>query len=98
MKLLIRNCPTHGLGLWMIIQKFYAGLILHHYCRMLLTRHYDQRPFDKIVCDALIANGDVKKPSKRCKTFAMAETSNMVQILVACAMQGTRLIHPNYLR
>ena len=33
---------------------------------MLLTRHYDQRPFDEIVCDALIANGDVKTPSKRC--------------------------------
>jgi hypothetical protein len=31
---------------------------------MLLTRHYDQRPFDKTVCDALIANGDVKKQSK----------------------------------
>ena len=26
MKLMIRNCPTHGLNLWMIIQKFYAGL------------------------------------------------------------------------
>ena len=32
---------------------------------MLLTRHYDQRPFDETVCDALIANGDVKKPSKK---------------------------------
>src|SRR6266566_4501922 len=27
MKLMIRNCPTHGLNLWMIIQKNYAGLI-----------------------------------------------------------------------
>ena len=36
-----------------------------HYCRMLLTRHYDQRPVHEIVCDALIANGDVKKPSKK---------------------------------
>ena len=27
MKLMLRNCPTHGLNLWMIIQKFYAGLI-----------------------------------------------------------------------
>jgi hypothetical protein len=36
-----------------------------HYCRMLLMRHYDQRPFDEIVCDALITNGDVKKPSKK---------------------------------
>ena len=26
MKLMIRNCPTHGLSLWMIIQKIYAGL------------------------------------------------------------------------
>ena len=25
-KLMIRNCPTHGLNLWMIIQKIYAGL------------------------------------------------------------------------
>lgn len=32
---------------------------------MLLTRHYDQRPFDETVCDALIANNDVKKPSKK---------------------------------
>src|SRR6266496_1221980 len=26
MKLMLRNCPTHGLSLWMIIQKNYAGL------------------------------------------------------------------------
>ena len=26
MELMIRNCPTHGLNLWMIIQKIYAGL------------------------------------------------------------------------
>ena len=26
MKLMIHNCPTHGLNLWMIIQKNYAGL------------------------------------------------------------------------
>ena len=26
MKLMIRNCPTHGLNLWMIIQKKYARL------------------------------------------------------------------------
>ena len=37
----------------------------HHYCRMLLTRHYDQRPFDENVCDAIIANGGVKEPSKK---------------------------------
>ena len=26
MKLMIRNCPTHGLNLWMIIPFFYVGL------------------------------------------------------------------------
>jgi hypothetical protein len=26
MKSLIKNCPTHGLTIWMIIQTFYAGL------------------------------------------------------------------------
>ena len=26
MKLMIHNCPTHGLNLWMIIEKNYAGL------------------------------------------------------------------------
>ena len=32
---------------------------------MLLTRHYSQRPFDETVCDAIIANGGVKEPSKK---------------------------------
>ena len=35
-----------------------------NYCRMLLTRHYNQRPFDEIVCDAIIANGGVKTVKK----------------------------------
>ena len=26
MKLMIRNCPTDGLNLWMIVQNLYAGL------------------------------------------------------------------------
>ena len=34
--------------------------LFDHYCMMLLTRHYDHRLFDETVCDALIANGDVK--------------------------------------
>ena len=33
---------------------------------MLLTRHYDQRPFDETVCDAIITNGDVKKVQNVC--------------------------------
>ena len=65
---------------------------------MLLTWHYDQRPFDEIVCDATITNGGVQEPSKRCKTFAMVEPSNTVQILVACAMLGMRFSPMNFLR
>ena len=26
MKSLVKNCPTHGLTTWMVIQTFYAGL------------------------------------------------------------------------
>src|SRR3954470_6769169 len=26
MKSLVKNCPTHGLTIWMVIQTFYAGL------------------------------------------------------------------------
>ena len=65
---------------------------------MLLTQHYDQSPFDETVCDAIIANGGVNKLSKRCKSFAMEDASNTVQILVACAMQGIRFSSINYLR
>ena len=77
----------------MLTVKIVKPVILHneqilHYCRMLLTRHYNQRPFDEAVCDAIIANDSVKKPSKRCKTFAMMDASNTIQILVACAIQG----------
>ena len=32
---------------------------------MLQTRHYNQRPFDETVCDAIIANSGVKNPSKK---------------------------------
>src|SRR3990170_6403267 len=40
-------------------------IMIIRYCRMLLTRHYNQRPFDETVCDALITNDDVKKSSKK---------------------------------
>jgi hypothetical protein len=82
----------------LVIDRRGVSVMTTHYYRMLLRRHYDQRPFNETVCDALIANGDVKKCQKRCKTFAMNDTSNMVQILVACVMRGIRLIHMNYLR
>ena len=32
---------------------------------MVQTQHYDQRPFDETVCDAISANGGVKNPSKK---------------------------------
>ena len=42
------------------------------------------------MCDAIIANGAVWKPSEMYKTFAMTDASNTVQVLVACAMKGIR--------
>ena len=45
--------------------KYLVEIWYKHYCRILLTRHYDQRPFDETVCDAIIANGGVKNPSKK---------------------------------
>ena len=65
---------------------------------MVQTRHYDQRPFDENVCDAIIANSGVKNCQKRCKKFEMEDASNMVQSLVACAMQGIRFSSINRLR
>ena len=65
---------------------------------MLLTRHYDQGPFDETVCDAIIANAGVKTRQKRRNMFAMADASNTVQILVACAIQGIRFSPMNYVR
>ena len=65
---------------------------------MLLMRHYNQRPFDETMCDAIIANGGVKNYQKRCKTFVVTDASNTVQILVACAMQGIRFSSINYLQ
>ena len=38
---------------------------MYHYCRMLLTRHYDKRPFNETVCDAIISNSGVRNPSKK---------------------------------
>ena len=75
-----------------------AEVVGWHYCRMLLTRHYDQRHFDKTVCDTIIANGGVKNRQKRCKTFAMEDASNTVQIVVACAMHGIRFSSINCLQ
>ena len=75
-----------------------SGVCCCHYCKILLMQHYDQRPFDETVCDAIIANGGVKNHQKRCKSFAMMYASNTVQVLVACAMKGIRLIHSNCLR
>ena len=89
-----------GLHTWVgvLSQKMSSESVGTHYCRMLLTRHYDQRPFDETVCDAIIANDVVWKPSEMHKTFAMTDASNTVQVLVACAMKGIRFSSINYLR
>ena len=50
----------------MIVPCLIVSVLLQriHYCKMLLTQHYDQRPFDETVCDAIIANGGVKNVKK----------------------------------
>ena len=68
-----------------------------HYCRMLLCDTTIRDPSTKL-CGAIIANGVVKNPSKRCKMFAMTDASNTVQIFVACAMQGIRFSSINCLQ
>ena len=50
------------------------------------------------VCDAIIANGAVWKPSEMYKTFAMKDASNTFQIFVACAMKGIWFSSINCLR
>ena len=51
----------------MTLGEFRDEQLARHYCRMLLTRHYDQRPFDGTMCDAIIANGGVKNRQKCAK-------------------------------
>jgi hypothetical protein len=67
-----------------------------HYCRMLLTRHYDQRPFDETVCIALIENGDVKKSSKKmqnvCDGRAIKHGSNF-----SCVCDAGHTVDPSEL-
>ena len=50
------------------------------------------------VCNAIIANSAVCKPSEMCKMFAMMNASNTVQVLVVCAMKGIRFSSMNCLR
>ena len=77
---------------WFIANSFVEGSLIrlsrldHPAVVMVQTRHYDQRPFDETVCDAIITNSGVKTRQKRCKTFAMTDASNTVQIFVACAI------------
>ena len=52
----------------------------------------------KTVCDAIIANGAVWKPSEMCKVFAMIDASNTVQVLVTCAMKGIQFSSMDYLQ
>ena len=61
---------------------------------MLLTRHYDQRPFDETVCHALIANGDVKKTVKKmqnvCDGVAIKHGSDF-----SCVCDAGQMVDPD---
>ena len=48
----------------MLQKKEYMMNMIHYY-RLVQTRQSNQRPFDETVCDALITNSDVIKPSKK---------------------------------
>ena len=67
-----------------------------HYCRMLLTRHYNQRPFDKTVCDALIINGDVIKPSKKVQNICDGGDNKHV-LYYSCVFDAWHTVHSNEL-
>ena len=43
MKTLVKNCPTHGLTTWMVIQTFYAGLNFN-------SRNLLVRPREELLC------------------------------------------------
>ena len=58
---------------------------------MLLTRHYDQRPFNETVCDAIIANGGVKDRQKGVKPlrWRMHQTWFRFSLCVRCRAYGS---------
>ena len=58
---------------------------------MLLTRHYDQTPFDETVYDAIIANGGVKNPQKGAKRlrWGMHQTRFIFYLRVRCRAYGS---------
>ena len=66
----IEKSPTITIGSFQLhlptVKKTYEVLIVGgiHIPRMLLTRHYNQRPIDETMCDAIIANGGVKNRQK----------------------------------
>ena len=62
----VRGVVVHGSSVGLgVYRREEVEETINHYCRMLLTRHYDQRPFDEPMCDAIIANGGVKKLPKK---------------------------------
>ena len=63
---------------------------------MLLTQHYDQRPFDEIVCDALIANSDVIKSSKKIQNVCNGVHNKHVSDY-SCVCDAWHTVHSNEL-
>ena len=62
---------------------------------MLLTRHYDQRPFDETVCDAIITNGGVKncqQVENVCEGGAIKHGSDF-----SCVYDAGHTVHSNEL-
>ena len=65
---------------------------------MLLTRHYDQRPFHETVCNALIADGGVKELSKKVQNICDYGCIKHGLNFSCVEKQSIRLIQMNCLR
>ena len=70
-----------------VFDRFYFHCV--HYCRMLLTQHYNQRTFDETVCDALIANGDVKNVKKGAKCLRWRSINHSSDFSYVCDAEHT---------
>ena len=71
-------------------------------------RHYNERPFDETVCDAIIANGGVKNPSNKVQNVCndgcikhgsdfscVCDLGHKVQLNRFCTLVSTQTVHPS---
>src|SRR3954470_1843792 len=105
MKSLVKNCPTHGLTAWMIIQTFYAGL--HFSSRNLLdsaaggtfmtiTLGAATKLLDNMMVNYSARHTDRAPHGK--KVNSVEETSSLsdkINVIMAMLVNGKAHIDPN---